>query len=211
MAQPAPAASQRPAPTTSLSRPIAKHPQSRDIIQGFTVVHPSGLPLARGSRMEREPSGFPPSSAPCRYQQRTSGRGLIDRTLIRNYTLDLIEPPTVKLSHCVRPRVALPPCGVPVSAASLSPASVRMPDFRNALMSARTRLSPTRRRTRFIRAGWSDGVEAGRDVSTGEGTGCPRHVPDHRGKRFGEDLRAQPPNLTSVPPLRLVFEAGRVE
>src|SRR5260221_10537813 len=28
--------------------------------QGFTVVHPSGLPLACSPRVEREPSGFPP-------------------------------------------------------------------------------------------------------------------------------------------------------
>ena len=152
MTQPAPAASQRPAPTTSLPRPTAKHPQSPDIIQGFTVVHPSGLPLARSPRMEREPSGFPPSSAPCRYQQRTSGRGPIIRTLIRNYTLDLIEPPTVKHSHCVRPRVALPPCGVPVSESSVRPVSVITPALRNAFTNARTCLSFTRRRTKPIRA-----------------------------------------------------------
>jgi hypothetical protein len=39
------------------------------------AIHPSGLPLACGSRMEREPLGFPPSSAPRDYSQRTSGWG----------------------------------------------------------------------------------------------------------------------------------------
>jgi hypothetical protein len=39
------------------------------------AIHPSGLPLACGSRMEREPLGFPPSSTPRDYSQRTSGWG----------------------------------------------------------------------------------------------------------------------------------------
>lgn len=100
-------------PTAQLKQPIDRHPQSRDIIQGFSHLHPSGLPLARNSRMEREPSGFPPSSAPCRYQQRTSGRGLITWTLIRIYTIDIVEPPKVYSLTNVRPRVAPPPWGVP--------------------------------------------------------------------------------------------------
>ena len=51
--------------------------------------------------MEREPSGFPPSFGPSRYQQRTSGRGLITWTLIRNYTIDIIKPPKVhSLTTC---------------------------------------------------------------------------------------------------------------
>jgi hypothetical protein len=57
--QPAPAASQRlvlhPAGTSHLPGPtITKHHQ------GFTHVHPSGLPLACGPRMERAPLGFSP-------------------------------------------------------------------------------------------------------------------------------------------------------
>ena len=60
----------------------------------------------------------------------------------------------------------IPPCGVPVS---LSPQRrrswPRMPAFRNAFTKARTRLSPTRSRTRSIRAGCVDLVEARRDVA----------------------------------------------
>ena len=51
-------------------------------------------------------------------------------------------------------------CGCPRS----SPSSVRTPALRNALTSASTRLSLTRRRTRSIRAGCVDGVEARLDV-----------------------------------------------
>ena len=44
--------------------------------QGFTVVHPSGLPLACGPRVEREPLGLsPPSFTPRRHQRRMSGWG----------------------------------------------------------------------------------------------------------------------------------------
>ena len=108
-------------PTTPLLHPIAGNPQSRDLNQGFTHVHPSGLPLARNPRMERGPFGFPPSSAPCRYQQRTSGRGPTTRTLVG------ATPSTSSIllrrshSHTVRPRVAPPPCGVPVRLAANPP------------------------------------------------------------------------------------------
>ena len=44
------------------------------------------------------------------------------------------------------------PCGVPVSVSFSVPSSVRMPAFRNAFTSARTRLSPTRARTLSSRA-----------------------------------------------------------
>jgi len=43
--------------------------------QGFTVVHPSGLPLACSPRVEREPSGFSPGFTPRRYQRRMPGWG----------------------------------------------------------------------------------------------------------------------------------------
>jgi hypothetical protein len=43
--------------------------------RGFTVVHPSGLPLACSPRVEREPSGFPPSFTPRRHRRRMSGWG----------------------------------------------------------------------------------------------------------------------------------------
>jgi hypothetical protein len=68
------AALQRPVP---VPRPATHH--RRLLItrhhQGFTVVHPSGLPLACSPRVEREPSGFPPGFTPRRYQRRMPGWG----------------------------------------------------------------------------------------------------------------------------------------
>jgi hypothetical protein len=49
MSRPAPAVSQRPALLPCSDNPSTGHPQSRDISQGFSYLHPSGLPLARGS------------------------------------------------------------------------------------------------------------------------------------------------------------------
>src|SRR5664279_2746833 len=50
---------------------------------------------------------------------------------------------------------AMPPCGVPVLVFRRKPSSPRIPAFRNAFTRFSTRLSPTRRRTRSIRAVWS--------------------------------------------------------
>jgi hypothetical protein len=67
-----PAAARRLAaarPCTPVQQPTTGGFLSRGIIKGFTVVHPSGLPLACSPRVEREPSGFfpglhtPPSPA----------------------------------------------------------------------------------------------------------------------------------------------------
>ena len=60
--------------------PPQHHCPTRDVRltrhqQGFSVIHPFGLPLTCGPRSERAPSGFPLSFAPSRYQLRTSGRG----------------------------------------------------------------------------------------------------------------------------------------
>jgi hypothetical protein len=49
MSRPAPAVSQRPALLPCSDNPSTGHPQSRDISQGFSCLHPPGLPLARGS------------------------------------------------------------------------------------------------------------------------------------------------------------------
>ena len=46
----------------------------------------------------------------------------------------------------------MPPWGVPVFVSLIAPSADMMPAFRNALTRARTRLSPTRRRTRSRRA-----------------------------------------------------------
>jgi hypothetical protein len=49
----------------------------------------------------------------------------------------------------------MPPWGVPVVESRMLPSSPRTPACRNAFTTAKTRLSPTRDRTRSIRAGWS--------------------------------------------------------
>ena len=48
--------------------------------QGFSVIHPFGLPLAGDTRSGRAPLGFPLSFAPSRYRPRTSGRGQVWNT-----------------------------------------------------------------------------------------------------------------------------------
>lgn len=71
---------------------------SRDVVmtrhqRGFTVIRPSSLPLACGSRTERAPLGFSLSFAPRSYPQRTSERGQISDT-DPDYVLDIVEPPS---------------------------------------------------------------------------------------------------------------------
>ena len=58
------------------------------------------------------------------------------------------------------------PWGVPVSVSFSAPSSVRMPAFRNAFTSARTRLSPIRRRTRSSFRGLQDIVEQNRECAS---------------------------------------------
>jgi hypothetical protein len=58
--------------------PLSIHPaedRSHEASTKVHAIHPSDLPLARTPRDERRASGFPPSSAPRRYQRRTSERG----------------------------------------------------------------------------------------------------------------------------------------
>ena len=57
--QPAPAASQRPVPAPRRHIPSAGLRMTRHQ-RGFTSIHPSGLPLACGPRMERAPLGLSP-------------------------------------------------------------------------------------------------------------------------------------------------------
>lgn len=74
--------------------------------QGFRVIHPSGLPLACGTRSEQAPLGFPLSFAPSRYQPRTSGRGRVWNTNPKSRLRHQAGPPIDELTHNVRPRVA---------------------------------------------------------------------------------------------------------
>jgi hypothetical protein len=70
------------------------------------AIHPSGLPLACGSRMEREPLGFPPSFGPRRYQRRPSGWGQALEHLPRTMLSTLVDPPILEFTRSVRPHVA---------------------------------------------------------------------------------------------------------
>ena len=54
---------------------------------GVHLVHPSGLPLAHAPGWNRRRFGFPPSFAPRRYRQRTSGAGTGHRARTWNYSL----------------------------------------------------------------------------------------------------------------------------
>ncbi len=87
--RPAPAASQRqslyPATTSHHARlRFTRHQQ------GFNHVHPSGLPLARAPGVEPATLRLPPSFAPRRHQQRTSGAGTGHRARTWNYSLTFL-------------------------------------------------------------------------------------------------------------------------
>ena len=82
--RPAPAASQRPALTPRCNNPSAEA-RSDEASQGFTHVHPSGLPLTCSPRMEREPLGLNPElrTPPLPATHVRAGTG--HRTLTRDY------------------------------------------------------------------------------------------------------------------------------
>ncbi len=58
--RPPPAASQRPAPAPRPQQPISRRLTLTRRHQGFTHLHPSGLPLTCGPRMEQGPLGLNP-------------------------------------------------------------------------------------------------------------------------------------------------------
>ena len=74
--------------------------------QGFTVIRPSGLPLACNTRSERTSLGFASSFAPSRYRPRTSRWGQVWNTDLKSRPRHHAEPPIDELTHNVRPRVA---------------------------------------------------------------------------------------------------------
>jgi hypothetical protein len=71
---PAPAAPRRPVPAPRSSIPPSGAPY-HEASTGVQAIHPSGLPLACGPRMERGPLGFPPSFAPRRLITGNARRG----------------------------------------------------------------------------------------------------------------------------------------
>jgi hypothetical protein len=71
------------------------------------AINPSDLSLTRDPRMERESFGFSLGFTPRHYWQRTPRWEQVSRTLTRDYTFDINEPPMVSplttcdlVSHC---------------------------------------------------------------------------------------------------------------
>jgi hypothetical protein len=84
----------------SLHPATATHPCGVPLHEPSTrvqAIRPSGLPLACGSRMEREPLGFPPSFAPRPCGRRTSGRGRIIEHGPEICSTASAEPPTSRI------------------------------------------------------------------------------------------------------------------
>jgi hypothetical protein len=72
--RPAPATLLRPAPAPRSNNPSCEAHDNETSTE-VHAIHPSGLPLARNPRMERESFGFPSSFTPRRYQRRMSRAG----------------------------------------------------------------------------------------------------------------------------------------
>ena len=124
MSHSAPAVSQRPALLPCSDNPSTGHPQSRDISQGFTRVHPSDLPLARGSpdgtgalRLSPELRTLP---LPATHVGAGTDHLDTDQDLHHRHHRTSKDATT----HNVRPRVAPPPCGVPVTGLRTDPSSI---------------------------------------------------------------------------------------
>jgi hypothetical protein len=94
--RPAPGASQRrvPAPRHNLHHCAAPDDEPSTRVQ---AIRPSGLPLARDQRMDRQPFGFPPGFAPRDYSQRTPGRGRIIEHGPEICSTASAEPPTSRI------------------------------------------------------------------------------------------------------------------
>src|SRR5713101_5728244 len=135
-------AGQHPQPGTCSSQRLALHPAKASTCEARnhetsvkgSIVHPSGLLLARSPRVAREPFGFPPSSAPCRYRQRTSGRRQVIRTQTRGYTIGITEPPSYSplnscdlVSQCRLSAARHPLLGHPVLPGTSAPITVGLP------------------------------------------------------------------------------------
>jgi hypothetical protein len=126
----APAASQRPVPTPHCHIPSAGllHNEASTEVQ---AIHPSGLPLACGIRMERTPLGFPPMlrTPPLPATHVKGGDRL--RALARNYAVDIADPPIRESTRNVRPRVAQSAGAFPMMSSATSVRARR----RSALLS----------------------------------------------------------------------------
>jgi hypothetical protein len=79
--------------------------------QGFSVIHPFGLPLACNTRSERAPLGLPSSFEPGRYRPRTSRWGQVWNTDLKSRLRRHAEPPidethSYRATSCRRMRYA---------------------------------------------------------------------------------------------------------
>ena len=106
--RPPPAASQRECPYTP-----AEHPSSGAQLDEASLrvhcIHPSGLPLACGPRMERAPLGFSPElrTPPLPATHVRVGTGL-EHWPGTTQSTSSVDPPSYESTRIVRPRVA--PC-----------------------------------------------------------------------------------------------------
>ena len=91
-------------PATTIHRCEALLDEASTRVQ---AIHPSDLPLACSSRMERAPSGFPPSFAPRPHERRTSGWGQATEHGPNNALCHRPSLQPCAFTQCVRPRVAL--------------------------------------------------------------------------------------------------------
>jgi hypothetical protein len=118
-----------PAPRSSSHLPgpwVTRHQQ------GFTHVHPSGLPLACVPGWNGSASASSLSSAPRGYPRRTSGRGLALNTGQELRHRHHVGPPIHKLTRNMRLRVARPQPSHPLRTGA-SPLPSKMPNHVSGL------------------------------------------------------------------------------
>jgi hypothetical protein len=88
--------------------PVDRRKSGLKRYRGFTGVHPSGLPLACGPRVEQGLLGFSPRlrtpPSPATHARVGTGHGHWPGTT--QPTRPSVEPPSYESTHCVRPRVA---------------------------------------------------------------------------------------------------------
>ena len=103
--QPAPAASQRPAPNFPLLPPIGGNLDDEASTR-IHVLHPSGLPQPVILGWNADPWAYSSGFAPRSYPRRTPRRGRSLRTGPGTTSSTSVEPPPMSTTQLMRPRVA---------------------------------------------------------------------------------------------------------
>ncbi len=131
-------AGQHPQPGTCASQRLALHPAKASTCEARnhetsvkgSIVHPSGLLLARGPRVAREPFGFSTLPLPATHLGAKTGHTDTDPGLHHRHNRTSFVQPT----HLVRPRVAMLPFsrrhslpGHPVPPGNSAPLTVGLP------------------------------------------------------------------------------------